>query len=215
MKLVDYKVNDFITEVDSKSPAPGGGSVAALSSTLGVALTRMVGHLTVGKKKFLSLPIETQLEFKTVHDSLIMMKDQLELLIDEDTNSFNMIMEAFKLPKDTDKQLEIRKEKIQAATHEAIRIPVKVASLSLSALHQLPYILKYGNKQTVSDIGVATLLLASGIEGACMNILINLPGLDDAIAVQQYENQANDMIQKAHEIRDELLETVYHYLRKK
>ncbi|MDR4968108.1 MAG: cyclodeaminase/cyclohydrolase family protein, partial [Acholeplasmataceae bacterium] len=90
MKLVDYKVSGFISEVDSKSPAPGGGSVAALSSTLGVALTRMVGHLTVGKKKFLALPAETQLEFKTVHDSLIMMKDQLELLIDEDTNSFNM-----------------------------------------------------------------------------------------------------------------------------
>ncbi|MDR4968090.1 MAG: cyclodeaminase/cyclohydrolase family protein, partial [Acholeplasmataceae bacterium] len=106
-------------------------------------------------------------------------------------------------------------EKIQEATHEAIRVPVKVASLSLSALHQLPYILKHGNKQTVSDIGVATLMLASGIEGACMNVFINLPGLEDSIAVQQYENQANDMIKKAHEIRDELLETVYHYLRKK
>ncbi len=209
MKLIDMKLNDFINEIDSKSPAPGGGSVSALSAALGVSLARMVGHLTVDKKKFLALPSEIQLEFKDTCDSLIMIKDQLISLIDLDTDSFNMIMGAFKMPKETESEQKIRNEKIQDGTLEAIRVPIKVASLSLSAMHQIPYILKYGNKQTISDLGVSTLMLSSGIDGACMNVLINLPGLDDKITAAQFKKQVDDLIDKAHQIRDEILNLVY------
>lgn len=209
MKLIDMKLNDFINEIDSKSPAPGGGSVSALSAALGVSLARMVGHLTVDKKKFLALPSEIQLEFKDTCDSLIMIKDQLISLIDLDTDSFNMIMGAFKMPKETESEQKIRNEKIQDGTLEAIRVPIKVASLSLSAMHQIPYILKYGNKQTISDLGVSTLMLSSGIDGACMNVLINLPGLEDRITAAQFKKQVDDLIDKAHQIRDEILNLVY------
>ena len=209
MKLVDMKVIDFIHEIDSKSPAPGGGSVSALSSALGVSLARMVGHLTVDKKKFLALAPEIQFEFKDTCNSLIMIKGQLIALIDLDTDSFNMIMKAFKMPKETENEIKIRNEKIQEGTTEAIMIPIKVASLSLSALHLIPYILKYGNKQTISDLGVSTLMLSSGIDGACMNVLINLPGLEDRIAAAQYKKQVDDLIDKAHQIRDEILDIVY------
>ncbi|MBU1143379.1 MAG: cyclodeaminase/cyclohydrolase family protein [Firmicutes bacterium] len=209
MKLVDMKVIDFIHEIDSKSPAPGGGSVSALSSALGVSLARMVGHLTVDKKKFLALAPEIQFEFKDTCNSLIMIKDQLIALIDLDTDSFNMIMKAFKMPKETENEIKLRSEKIQEGTTEAIMIPIKVASLSLSALHLIPYILKYGNKQTISDLGVSTLMLSSGIDGACMNVLINLQGLEDRIAAAQYKKQVDDLIDKAHQIRDEILDIVY------
>ncbi len=209
MKLVHMQLIDFIEEIDSKSPAPGGGSVAALSAALGVSLARMVGHLTVDKKKFLALAPEIQLEFKDTCDSLIMIKNQLISAIDLDTESFNMIMQAFKLPKGTEDEIHARHIKIQEGTTEAIMVPIKVASLSLSAMHQIPYILKYGNKQTISDLGVSTLMLSSGIDGACMNVLINLPGLDDRIAASQFKNQVNDLIDKAHQIRDEILDLVY------
>lgn len=138
-----------------------------------------------------------------------MIKDQLIALIDLDTDSFNMIMKAFKMPKETENEIKLRSEKIQEGTTEAIMIPIKVASLSLSALHLIPYILKYGNKQTISDLGVSTLMLSSGIDGACMNVLINLPGLEDRIAAAQYKKQVDDLIDKAHQIRDEILDIVY------
>jgi len=209
MKLIEMEVKKFIDEVDSKSPAPGGGSVAALSSALGVSLIRMVGHLTVDKKKFLALPADIQFEFKDTYNSLIVVKNQLLSLIDEDTQAFNMIMNAFQMPKITEEEITTRNKKIQEATLGAIMVPVKVASISLSAMKTLEFILKYGNKQTISDLGVAALSLASGIEGACLNILINLPGLDDQIAASQFRIQANDYIIRAHQKRDAFMLQIY------
>jgi len=209
MKLIEMEVKKFIDEVDSKSPAPGGGSVAALSSALGVSLIRMVGHLTVDKKKFLALSPDIQFEFKDTYNSLIVVKNQLLNLIDEDTHAFNMIMNAFQMPKITEDEITMRNIKIQEATLGAIMVPLKVASISLSAMKTLDFILKYGNKQTVSDLGVAALSIASGIEGACLNILINIPGLDDQMAASQFKLQAMDYIQKAHQQRDAFMLQIY------
>jgi len=214
MKLVDLKVSEFINEVDSKSPAPGGGSVAALSSSLGVALTRMVGHLTTSKKKFLSLEHQIQFEFHDVLSALSMIKDQLMLLVDADTDAFNQIMTAYQMPKETETEITQRQIKIQEATERAIMVPIKVASLSLAALHHLPFMIEYGNKQAISDLGVATLALATGIDGACMNVLINLPGLENQIASAQYRKQVDQLVEEAHKIRDEVLDLVYKFLKK-
>lgn len=209
MKLINLEVNDFINEVDSKSPAPGGGSVSALISTLGVALASMVGHLSVGKKAFNALDPTIQLEFIDTHRDLDMLKNELIQLIDKDTEAFNLIMEAYQLPKETDEQKKIRQEKIQLGTTEAILVPLKIASLSLSALSHLDIILQYGNKNTISDLGVAVLSLATGIEGACLNILINLPGINDQMVVKQYQAQAYDLIEKAHQQRDEHMKLIH------
>jgi len=213
MKLVELKVKAFIQEIDSTSPAPGGGSVAALSSSLGVALSRMVGHLTVGKKKFKALSSDIQFEFNDVMSALEMIKDQLILLIDQDTDAFNEIMGAYQLPKLTEEDLKKRVDAIEVATEKAIMVPLKVASLSLAALHHLPFMIKYGNKSAISDLGVSTLTLATGIDGACMNVLINLPGLNDKIASSQYRIQVDQLVNEAHMIRDEVLELVYNLLK--
>ncbi len=214
-KLVDLSVQSFVSEVDSKSPAPGGGSVSALMSSMGVALARMVGHLTVDKKKFLALEPSIQLEFKDVIGSLVVMKDELLRLIDADTDAFNLIMQALQLPKTTEDEISYRKEKIQEGTMQAIMVPLKVATLSLSALHQFDFIIKHGNKQTVSDIGVATLALSSGALGALMNVMINLPGLDDEIAKRQFQLQVDDLKEKIVSEREALLHKVYNHLNSK
>ncbi len=214
MKLVDLKVLDFLNEVDSKSPAPGGGSVSALVSSLGVSLTRMVGHLTTSKKKFASLEAEIQLEFQDVMSALDMIKQQLILSIDEDTKAFNQIMAAYQLPKDNEENQKIRYQAIQLATEEAIIVPLKVAALSFSVLHHLPFMIQYGNPQAISDLGVAMLSLATGIEGACMNVLINLPGFDNKIAASQYKKQVDQLIDDTHRIRDEVLSLIYQSLKK-
>lgn len=209
MKLKDYTVESFIDEIDAKSPAPGGGSASALMSSIGVALIRMVGHLTVDKKKFASLDSKIQFEFKDSVQSLKYIKDELIHLIDSDTEAFNDIMKSYQYPKVTDEEIMARNQAIQLATEKAIMVPLKVATLSLSALHQCDMIVKYGNKQTISDLGVACLAITSGALGGLMNVLINLQGLHDEIAVKQYRLQVEDMMKEIHHIRDEMLEKVY------
>ncbi|TNF07410.1 MAG: formimidoyltetrahydrofolate cyclodeaminase [Bacillota bacterium] len=212
MKLIDNKVIEFIEQVDSKSPAPGGGSVSALCGAIGASLIRMVGHLTVDKKKFNALDSKIQLEFKSTLSELLMIKEQLILLVDKDTDAFNMILKAYALPKTTDSEINIRKEEIQVATLEAIMVPLKVATLSMSALNHLDTILQNGNKSAISDLGVAILTLITGVEGAALNVLINLSGLEDRIAAQQFKNQVDELLKKAHLKKDELLPKIYQQL---
>lgn len=215
MKLVDLTVASFVQEVDSKSPAPGGGSVSSLMSAMGVALIRMVGHLTVDKKKFLALDPKIQFEFKDIVKELEIIKNEFIHLIDLDTEAFNLIVKAYQMPKNTEEENSLRKEKIQEGTMQAIMVPLKVATLSLSAMHQFDFILKYGNKQTVSDLGVATLALSSGALGAFMNVMINLPGLEDEIARHQFENQIDTLSHHIEEVKDDLLKKVYLSLKTK
>jgi formiminotetrahydrofolate cyclodeaminase len=208
MKLIDLKTIDFIHEIDSNKPAPGGGSVSALLSTLGVSLARMVGHLSVGKKKFLKLDQEIQDTFNNHLAHLLIIKDELSELIDKDTEAFNLIMQAHQLPKDDPK----RSESIEDATLEAIKVPYRVAQISFQALEMLSYILAYGNKQTISDLGVSTLSLASGIEGALMNVLINIPGLSDENKVDLYRQEAKTILKDTEALKTNILNLVYEQL---
>lgn len=207
--LRELKVTEFVNEVDSKSPAPGGGSVSALASSLGVALSRMVGHLSVGKKKFRALDEEIQTTFKDIIESFEAIKEELVLLIDKDTDAFNLIMAAFKLPKETEEDKRIRLEKIEEGTLEAIKVPLEVAELSLKAMKHLDYILKYGNKNTLSDLGVSTLLLKAGLEGAILNVKINLPGISDETVKENYETKATNILREASKIKKVILDTVH------
>ncbi|MFA5471204.1 MAG: cyclodeaminase/cyclohydrolase family protein [Acholeplasmataceae bacterium] len=209
MKLIDLRINEFINEVDSNSPAPGGGSVSALISSLGVSLARMVGHLSVSKKKFRNLDQEIQDEFNNHLDHLLVIKDELSSLIDKDTEAFNKIMSAFQIPKE---EADIRKRAIEAATLEAIKVPYKVSTISFKALEMLSYILAYGNKQTVSDLGVAALSLATGIEGASLNVLINLPGLSDEEQINMYKTEMKALLKETQLLKQNILNLVYEQL---
>ena len=126
MRLIDLKVNEFIEQVDSSSPAPGGGSVSALASSLGVALARMVSHLTIGKKKFQAFDEVIQNEYTTRFNHLESILEQLLVLIDQDTEAFNEIMKAFKMPKETDDEKTKRNEAIEKATLGAIKVPYEI-----------------------------------------------------------------------------------------
>jgi formiminotetrahydrofolate cyclodeaminase len=206
MKLIDLKTIDFIDQIDSNSPAPGGGSVSALISGLGVSLTRMVGHLTIPKKKFEKLDVVIKEKFENHLSHLSTIKDELIILVDKDTEAFNDIISAYKLSKEN---LEKRKKAIETATLKAIEIPYRVSMISLKALQLLPFILTYGNKQTISDLGVATLALASGIEGALLNVLINLSGISDEDVKSFYLKEYAHIIDKTHLIKENILKDIY------
>ena len=208
MKLIDLKTIDFIHEIDSNKPAPGGGSVSALLSTLGVSLARMVGHLSVGKKKFLKLDQPIQETFHKHLNHLLIIKDELITLVDKDTEAFNLIMEAYQVSKDDPK----RNQMIEDATLEAIKVPYRVAQVSYQALETLSFILAYGNKQTISDLGVSALSLSSGIEGALMNVLINIPGLSDENQKNVYQQEAKSILKDTQNLKQNILNLVYENL---
>ena len=208
MKLIDLKTIDFINEIDSNKPAPGGGSVSALLSTLGVSLARMVGHLSVGKKKFLKLDQELQDEFNEHLSHLLIIKDELIEFIDKDTEAFNLIMNAYQLSKDDPK----RTQAIEDATLEAIKVPYRVAQISYKALEKLSFILAYGNKQTISDLGVSALSLSSGIEGALMNVLINIPGLSNENQKNLYQQEAKSILKETQALKHSILNLIYENL---
>lgn len=212
MKLMDLTVTDFIKEVDSTSPAPGGGSVAALSSALGVALARMVGHLSFGKKKFEGLDENIKLEFKRRFDSLEKIEEELRELVDKDTESFNLFLAAMKMPKESDLEKSLRAEAMVEATKKAIATPVKIAELSAEALMLLDYFVTYGNKNAISDVGVATSLIYSGLEGAVMNVRVNLPNLSDELLVSELERKTFEIQKESKNIKSGLLQEVYTFL---
>ena len=212
MKLIEMKVIEFINEVDSKAVTPGGGSVSALASSLGIALTRMVGHLSVGKKKFRALDEEIQNKFKSIIESFEAMKIEMIDLIDKDTEAFNLIMAAFKLPKETDEDKKRRSLKIEEGTLEAIKVPYRVAELSLEAMINLDYILKYGNRNTLSDLGVSALLLKAGLEGAILNVKINIPGISNEEIRNHYLTKSQEILNQASRIKKVILDVVHNKL---
>lgn len=208
MKLTNLSVNDFISEVDSKAVTPGGGSVSALASSLGVALVRMVGHVTVNKKKFRALDQDIQEKYNNTIQNLVGIKEELILLVDKDTDAFNLIMSAFRLPKETGEEKAIRKQAILDGTIEAIKVPYRVAEISYKALEDIDFLLQYCNINAVSDIGVGALMLASGIEGSLLNVEINLPGLVDEEMITFYKSNTQRILNDKEILKNDIISKV-------
>ncbi len=212
MKLVDYSVHEFIKELDSASPAPGGGSASAVASAMGMGLSRMVGHLTIPKKKFKALNDAVQDAFVDAHEEIKTFEQRMIELIDEDTTAFNNIMKAFKMPKDTDEEKVKRKKAIQDATLGATNIPLEMARISLKVLKRIDVILKHGNKHAISDVGVSALLLYSGLEGAILNVKINLPGLGDQAYAADIKAEVETMLKDGMKLKTLILKQVHQSL---
>ena len=174
-KLVDLSTSDFLDEVSSKSPAPGGGSVSALLGSSGASLCSMVASLTYYKKGFFHL----RDEMNDLGKRAQLIKDTLAVLVDEDTNAFNAIMDSSKMPARTDKEARIKQIALKNANERAFEVPFLIASLCADVMDLcIPLSLK-GNPNSISDIGVAVESAYAGFKGASMNVLINMPGIDN------------------------------------
>ncbi|MFH0990664.1 MAG: cyclodeaminase/cyclohydrolase family protein [bacterium] len=173
--LTELSLSKFLDELASHSPAPGGGSVAALSGAIGAALTSMICNLTIGKKKY----ADVEAEMKSVLTQSEQLRKNLEQVIDEDTEAFNKVMAAFGLPKATEEDQKKRSAAIQEATKGATLVPLKVMSLCEQALRLTKTIAEKGNKNSASDAGVSALMLHAASAGAALNVRINLGGLED------------------------------------
>ncbi len=212
MKLIDHTVREFIREVDSASPAPGGGSVSAVAAAMGNGLLRMLGHLTIPKKKFQKLDEATQREFIDIHERLKGYSGKLLDLTDRDTDAFNDIMHAFKMPKETDAEKKKRAKAIEQATLRAIEVPEGIADVAYEALKTADFIRQHGNQNALSDVGVGALMLYAGLEGACLNIKINLPGLSDEEVKVKYRTKVDALLNDAKAMTNDLLEAIHESL---
>ncbi|HNT80970.1 MAG TPA: glutamate formimidoyltransferase [Bacteroidia bacterium] len=192
-QLVDLSVKAFVNETASESPAPGGGSVAALLGSMGVALATMVANLSSGKKGW-----EEQSEyFSDIAVQGQQMKKTLLHLIDEDTNAFNKIMDAFSLPKSNDEEKQIRKKAIQDATRYAIDIPFKTMEEVLKTFNIIEPMIEKGNPNSITDAAVGSLCARAAVLGAYLNVKVNCNGYEDKTFVQQTLDEAKRLADQA------------------
>jgi formiminotetrahydrofolate cyclodeaminase len=183
--LMEQEVNQFLQELASISPAPGGGSVAALSGALGAALVAMVCRLTVDKPKY----AEVSEELRTVLSEVDELRRKLGELVEKDTQAFDAVMAAFRLPKETEEQKGERSAAIQQATRLATEVPLEVLSLSARVLELSHIVAEKGNVNSVSDAGVAAEMARAAARGAALNVKINLSGLKDEAFITRAQEE--------------------------
>ncbi|PJA26239.1 MAG: glutamate formimidoyltransferase [candidate division Zixibacteria bacterium CG_4_9_14_3_um_filter_46_8] len=168
-------LDDFLTEVASSSPAPGGGSVSALAASLAGALSSMVCRLTIGKKKYVEVKDELSALLVKTED----LRNRASALIVKDAEAFNQLMSARKLPKNSVEEISKRNDAIAEATRKAALVPLETMSLSVEILKFAKIVAEKGNVNSVSDAGVAGLLAKAALDGAAYNVKINLIGFED------------------------------------
>ncbi|HSY77385.1 MAG TPA: glutamate formimidoyltransferase [Bacteroidia bacterium] len=202
--LQNLTISAFADKTASESPAPGGGSVSAYLGALGAALAAMVANLSAGKKGW-----EDKLdEFSDFAAKGQVLKQRLLKLVDEDTQAFNRIMDAFGLPKATDSEKSTRKEAIQKATRGAIEIPFTVMQKSLEAMHLAKAMVEKGNPNSVSDAGVAALCARSAVMGAHLNVKINAGGIEDKAWLDKVLAEADKVEKETLKLEKEILAQV-------
>jgi glutamate formiminotransferase / formiminotetrahydrofolate cyclodeaminase len=190
--LVELTLNQFADLLSTDEPAPGGGSVAALCATLSGALTAMVANLTFGKKGY----EKNWAAAKELADKGQEVKKRSLVAIDKDTDSFNLLMDAMRLPKKTDEDKVARNKAIQDATKQAIMVPMETLELSLEAVELAAKIMKIGNKNALSDAGVAASIANTAAKGAYYNIRINMPGIEDETFKDEVTTKALRLVEK-------------------
>ncbi|MBL8919527.1 MAG: glutamate formimidoyltransferase [Myxococcaceae bacterium] len=197
--LVTKTVKDFTDEVSRDTPAPGGGSIAALAGSLGAALASMVATLTHGKEGTEA----RDAELARVAAASQRVKDGLLALVDEDTNAFNGFMEARRLPQGTAEEKALRKQKMQEGLKAAIDVPWRTAELSFEALQLAKDVSVVGNPNSLTDAAVGAQMAFAGVRGALWNVVINLKDLADPPYVEAMQRKSAELHAKARALADE------------
>lgn len=192
--LQNLTVKAFTEELASNSPAPGGGSAAALAASLGSALGSMVFNLTVGKKAYNEYEEETKGSILKALEETNTNQAEFLNLMERDAEEFLELMAAFKLPKNTEEEKSERNKKIEEGYIKALQVPLAVAEKSFGIYKHIELAANYGNKNAVSDAGVAALLLQTAIESAVLNVKINLSGIKDEDYKERVQQKCSELI---------------------
>lgn len=206
--LQDLTVKDFIDELGSNSPAPGGGSVSALSASIASTLVTMVLNLTIGKKEYMEYEdfIKDEIVKSLNHGENY--KEEFLDLMEKDTSAFLSLMDAFKMPKNTEEEIQIRKEKIQKGNNEALEIPFEVSQKAYKLYNYIDIAAEYGNKNALSDTGVAALLVEAAVEGALLNVKINILGLKDEDRKKELTEKCEIILEKSKKRKERIINSI-------
>lgn len=202
--LIDLTCKGFAEETASESPAPGGGSIAAYAGALAAALGTMVANLSSHKAGWDA----RWEEFSTWADKGQALMSELLMLVDEDTESFNRIMDVFAMPKGTDAEKAARAEALQAATLYATQVPLRTMKACFNVFPVVKAMASEGNPNSVSDAGVGALMARSGVLGALLNVKINASGLKDRSIAEELIGEAESIAREAERTEKEILEIV-------
>ena len=189
--LVDLTIKGFLAETAGSAPVPGGGSISALNGAIATALTEMVANLTIGKKKY----ADVEGQMRTIATEAALIRERLIRDIDRDSEAYDRVFAAFKLPKDTEEEKAERSRVIQDATKEAAMVPMQVAEEIASVMETIIYVAHKGNRNAVTDACVAMMCARTAILGALLNVRINLTSIKDEKFVKEMTEEA-DMIEK-------------------
>lgn len=199
--LTDLTINEFLAETAGNKPVPGGGSVSALNAALAAALAEMVANLTIGKKNY----ADVEENMKRIAAGVSEMKKQFLLDVDRDSDAYDTVFQAFKLPKNTEEEKEIRRHAIQDATKIAALVPMEVAELAFSMMRFISQVAKEGNKNAVTDGCVAMMAARTAVLGALLNVRINLASIQDEEFVKKLSLKADELEKEATAKEEKLL----------
>jgi len=204
----DMTLQEFTGLLASDAPAPGGGSAAALAAVFAASLAGMVFALTIGKKKYAGLPDETKERLELAARELPGLTEEFYRLMDADTKAFLAVMDAFRRPKDNDAAAEERAAAIRTAYRQATEVPLELARKASRLFEYLRLAAEYGNPNAVSDAGVGALYALTAVEGAVLNVRINLSGLKSPEAAAAIGEEAAALLAQSRRRQEEIMEMV-------
>lgn len=194
MLFKDYSIDKFTCELSSDAPSPGGGSTAALVAALSSALNSMVYSLTIGKKVFEKLNDNEKNQMIKLQEEAKEFIKKSQHFMEQDREDFLSLMDCYKLPKDNEENIIERKEKIKENTIKAMQTPLVLAEECIKFYDNIGFAVKYGNKNLISDAGVATILLHSAIESSIINVKVNLNFLREEEFCNEIETKCKNIL---------------------
>lgn len=193
MKLAELTLTGFIDKTAGSDPVPGGGSVAAMNGATAAALAEMVANLTIGRKKY-----EDRDEMmRAAAARAAAYREQFIHDIDADSDAYNLVFDAFKMPKESDEEKTARSAKIQEATKVAAEVPLGVARRACEMMEVIDTVARNGNRNAITDTGVAMMSARTAVMGAALNVKINLGSLKDETYVTAISAELERLVQDA------------------
>jgi formiminotetrahydrofolate cyclodeaminase len=199
--LSELTIKEFLEKIASDPPTPGGGSVAALSAALAASLTEMVTNLTIGKKGY----GDVEDEMKSVSQDALKLKSDLVSAIDNDSNAYNEVMTALKLPGETEAEKHHREEMIQSGLKQATLVPMAVAEYAIKVMELAGKTVAKGNKNAITDGAVGVMMAKTAVLSALYNVKINLRTIKDSAFIDRISKQVKDLEQNVLRREKELL----------
>ena len=210
MSMLDDPCKNFLSELASKAPVPGGGGAAALGGAIGMCLSNMVGNLTVGKKKY----ADVESEVKTLLERGDAVIEKLKALVDKDAEVFAPLSRAYGLPKETPEQIKQKEETIEECSKVACSVPMEIMRNAYEGIQIHNRMGQIGSMLAISDVGCGVAFLKGALIAGSLNVIINLNTIKDPVFLEKTRNEMNRLLDEGSKLADKTLDLVISKLTK-